>query len=176
VARRRSRVPLAGARLALACLALVAAGGGCDGSSLARPGELPGDATMPPLLAELDLASVGIGSRVLTVGIADTPAERSRGLAGTDDLGPLDGLLFVYSAPVEQSFYMRGVRMPLDIAFVGADRRVLAVLTMPVCAADPCPTYAPPGPFLWALETAAGGLGWVVVGDVVEIAAEDAPE
>jgi uncharacterized membrane protein (UPF0127 family) len=144
--------------------------GACGGSRLVIPGVLPGDATMPPLLAGLELTTVGIGPRVFTVAVADTPFARSRGLAGSDDLGPIGGLLFVYPEPVEQTFFMRGVRMPLDIAYVGADHRVLAVRTMPLCPTDPCPTYASPGPFQWALETPAGGLGGVTVGDILEIA------
>ena len=147
----------------------------CGGSSPAIPSGPTGDPTMPPLLAGLDLTTVRIGARVHEVAVADTPAARSRGLADTDDLGPVDGLLFVYPEPVEQTFHMRGVRVALDILFVGADRRVLRVLTMPLCAADPCPTYASPGPFQWALETPAGGLGGVVVGDIVEVAPRPSP-
>jgi uncharacterized membrane protein (UPF0127 family) len=60
---------------------------------------------------------------------------------------------------------MKDVPVPLDIAFVGADGSVLAVLTMAVCPADPCPTYRSPGPFLWAIETPEGGLSGVDPGD-----------
>jgi uncharacterized membrane protein (UPF0127 family) len=166
---------VASAGVAIACLILAGVLAACGGPSPAIPSGRSGDPTVPPLLAGLELATVRIGSRVHEVAIADTPASRSRGLAGADDLGPVDGLLFVYPEPVEQTFYMRGVRMPLDIAFVGADRRVLRALTMPLCTADPCPTYASPGPFKWALETPAGGLGGVVVGDIVEIAPGPSP-
>ena len=166
-----------GAHFALAlALVLALVLGACDRSSLMTPGELPGDATMPPLLAGLDLATVTIGPRVYAVVVADTPGARARGLAGTEDLGPFSGLLFVYPDPVEETFYMRGVLMLLDIAFVGADRRVLGVLTMPRCTAEPCPTYASPSPFQWALEMPAGGLGGVVVGDMFEIAPGPGPE
>ena len=133
---------VARAWVASACLVLAMMLGACGGSKLVIPGELPGDATMSPLLAGLELTTVGIGPRVFTVAVADTPFARSRGLAGSDDLGPIGGLLFVYPEPVEHTFFMRGVRMPLDIAYVGADHRVLAVRTMPLCPTDPCPTYA----------------------------------
>lgn len=134
------------------------------------PGPDTAHATVPPELAGLELTTVTIGSLELMVAIADTPAARSRGLAGTADLGPLDGMLFAYQEPVEGGFFMRGVTMALDIAFVDAEGRVLSVLTMPLCTADPCPTYAPASPYRWAIETPAGGLSGVVAGDQIEIA------
>lgn len=166
---------LATARVASAYLVLSVVLVACGGSSPLTSTGRPGDPAMPPLLAGLDLATVRIGPRAYEVAIADTPAARSRGLSGTDDLRPVDGLLFVYPEPVAETFYMRGALMPLDIAFVGADRLVLRVLTMPLCTADPCPTYASPGPFKWALETPSGGLGGVTLGDVLEIAPGPTP-
>jgi uncharacterized membrane protein (UPF0127 family) len=153
------------ASLALA-LALLA----CAPAAPAESGPGAADGTMPPLLAGLQLTTVTIGTREYAVAIADTPAARSRGLAGTTDLGPLDGMLFAYQEPVETGFFMRGVAMALDIAFVGVDGRVLSVLTMPLCTEDPCPTYAPSSPFMWAIETPAGGLSGVAAGDLIEIA------
>jgi hypothetical protein len=140
----------------------------------AQPAESgPGavDGTMPPLLDGLELTTVTIGSLELMVAIADTPDARARGLSGTADLGPLDGMLFVYQDPVDTGFFMRGVAMALDIAFVDADGRVLSVLTMPLCPEDPCPIYAPSSPYRWAIETPAGGLSGVATGDRIEIAA-----
>ncbi len=128
------------------------------------------DPTLPAPLAGLSLTTVTIGTRELNVAIADTPDARSRGLAGTDDLGPLAGMLFVFPEPTDTAFFMRGVIQPLDIAFVGVDGRVLEVLTMPLCESDPCPTYRPAQPFKWAIETPAGGLSGVSPGDQVEIA------
>lgn len=125
---------------------------------------------MPPLLAGLPVTTVTIGAQELMVAVADTPDARSRGLSGTADLGPLDGMLFVFPEPVETGFFMRGVVMPLDIAFVGLDGRVLDVLTMPLCETDPCPTFRPAQPFRWAIETVAGGLSGIDEGEIVEIA------
>lgn len=152
--------------LALAATVLGACGPGAPVAS----GSGGPDDTMPPLLAGLPLTTVTIGARELTVAVADTPDARSRGLAGTADLGPIDGMLFVFPEPVGTGFFMRGVVVPLDIAFVGSDGRVIEVLTMPLCETDPCPTYAPGQPFRWAIETPAGGLSGVAPGDQVEIA------
>lgn len=151
-------------------LALGLALGACAPEAAVESGPGTIEGTMPPLLDGLELTPVTIGSLELMVAIADTPEARSRGLAGTEDLGPLDGMLFVYEEPVDTGFFMRGVAMALDIAFVDADRRILSVLTMPLCPEDPCPTYAPSSPYRWAIETPAGGLSGVAAGDQVEIA------
>jgi uncharacterized protein len=163
-----ARIP--GARPALAFALAVTVGLVACGPGPVPSGSGGPDDTMPPLLAGLAMTTVTVGARELTVAVADTPDARSRGLAGTADLGPLDGMLFVFPEPVETGFFMRGVVMPLDIAFVGPDGRVLDVLTMPLCDTDPCPTYRPATPFRWAIETPAGGLSGVADGDLIEIA------
>ena len=106
-----------------------------------------------------------IGELELRVAVADTAASRSRGLMGVADFGAIDGMVFVFDAPTETGFYMKDVPAPLDIAFIAPDGVVLATLTMPVCDEDPCPTYHSPAPFLWALETPAGGLAAIAAGD-----------
>jgi uncharacterized protein len=120
---------------------------------------------IPPALAGRPLAIVEIGDRQLRVAVADTADTRGRGLMGIDDFGAVDGMVFVYTAPTETSFFMKDVLVPLDIAFVGADRTVLAVLTMAICESEPCPTYRSPAPFVWALETPSGRLAGVEPGD-----------
>ena len=116
------------------------------------------DAGIPATLRALPQETVELAGQRLRVAIADTPDSWSRGLAGVRSLGPLDGLLFVFPDAVEAAFFMRGAVMPLDVAFVDADRRVTAVATMALCDADPCPTYESPTPYRWALEADAGAL------------------
>jgi uncharacterized membrane protein (UPF0127 family) len=122
---------------------------------------------VPESLRGLDRTTVTLDDRALVVAVAETSDARRRGLMGVADLGALDGLLFVYATPAPAAFHMRGVPVPLDIAFFDADGRVLEVRTMPVCHAEPCPTYATPGPIAWALETEAGGLAGIEVGDLL---------
>lgn len=125
------------------------------------PGATPhpsGAADVPEALRGLPTATVALDGARLNVAVAETADARRRGLMGVDDLGSLDGLLFSYPGPTVTSFHMRGVPIALDIAFFDAAGRLLAVLPMTVCPADPCPSYEAPGPFRWAIETEAGGL------------------
>ena len=71
---------------------------------------------------------VEIGDRVrtLVVEIADNPFERTRGLRGRHEI-PLDGMLFVYRVPRAVTFTVRGMLVPIDIAFMNDRGTVLSV-------------------------------------------------
>ena len=105
-----------------------------------------------------EVGEVGVDGETWTVAIADDSDERARGLMAVDDLGDLDGMLFVFDGPASVAFWMKDTLIPLDIAFFGADARLTEVMTMPVCDADPCPTYRSSRPALYALEAPAGEL------------------
>lgn len=120
---------------------------------------------VPARLRAFPIASVHLGGEEMRVGVADTPSGWSRGLEGVRDLGSVDGLLFAFPEPVEAEFFMRGALIPLDIAFIDPEGRVAAVSAMPLCDADPCPTYRSPIPYRWVLETPAGALADTIAGD-----------
>lgn len=112
----------------------------------------------------------------LQVEIADDPSERARGLMERDSLPADAGMLFVY--PREQSpaasFWMYRTRIPLDIAFLGDDGEIRAILTMPPCASEDateCPSYPAGVPYRVALEVNAGYFAEhdVEVGDRIEL-------
>lgn len=146
-------------RRAAAALLLVSA---CAAPPTAVTPTAPVDTSPAPVdvgdLAGFDVADVSVGGRRLKVAVADEPGLRARGFVGVEDLGDLDGILFTWGGEeVDASFHMRGVLLPLDLAVFDGDGRLLGVVRMEPCAADPC-TYDPPGPFVSALETPAGRL------------------
>ncbi|MFB6352576.1 MAG: DUF192 domain-containing protein [Halobacteriales archaeon] len=61
------------------------------------------------------------------VRVADTVRERYTGLSDTDSLGPNEGMLFVHDAEGRHAYVMRDMAFPIDIVFVGADRRITAI-------------------------------------------------
>lgn len=67
------------------------------------------------------------GKRVLKVEVAASPAEQAQGLMFRTDLGPEEGMLFPRNPPDVASFWMKNTPLPLDIIFIGTDRRVLNV-------------------------------------------------
>jgi uncharacterized membrane protein (UPF0127 family) len=58
------------------------------------------------------------GSAQFTVEVADSPAERSRGLMFVEHMATTQGMLFVYGRPQSVSFWMRNTLIPLDMVFV----------------------------------------------------------
>ena len=86
-----------------------------------------------------------------------TDAERAQGLSGRQGLGEHDGMLFVYPSPHVLQFWMKDCYFPLDIAFIGPDRKIVAIETM-ACEADRAgrAIYSSPVPAQWALEIGAG--------------------
>jgi len=62
--------------------------------------------------------------------VADQPEERSHGLMGVTELAPDEGMIFVYPAPRELTFWMKDTPSPLSIAYVGADGRVVSISDM----------------------------------------------
>jgi uncharacterized membrane protein (UPF0127 family) len=138
-------------------LATMISAAGCAGSS----GDMP--------VRVMTISSTPVTH--LRVEIADTPAERARGLMGRASLGTDEGMAFLFDSPTTAPFWMKDTRIPLSIAFWDANRRIVAILDMEPCRRDPCPTYAPAVPYVGAVEANQGFFREhaVRVGDRVEL-------
>ena len=96
--------------------------------------------------------------------VAADPATRARGLMEREEVPPGTGMVFLYPRDVAEAYWMKNTLVPLSIAFVAADGRVVSVAEMTPCKADPCPSYAPAGPYRYAVELAAGSFAAAGVG------------
>jgi hypothetical protein len=111
------------------------------------------------------------GEVSLEVELADTPEERRQGLMNRRSLPERSGMLFLYERDERGGFWMKDTLIPLSIAFIDADGRILRILDMEPCAAEPCPIYDAGVAYRAALEVGQGAferLG-VGVGDVVRL-------
>lgn len=131
--------------------------GGASLESLLRD-VVAGRAGVPAPLRGLDLRVLRLDGRRWRLAVADTPEAWGQGLRDVTNLGAIDGAWFVFPEDVDAPFWMRGARLPLDIAFLDADGERLATFRMPLCERDPCPTYRPDRPYRSAVETLAGRL------------------
>ena len=122
----------------------------------ASPDPAP-SAPLFPGLTETTLDSTGGTLRVV---VADDDAERRQGLRGRSDLGPYDGMLFVFPGSDRVSFTMSTVPVALDIGFYDTALHRVGARRMEPCAGSEaqCPAYPSPAPFVYALETLAGHL------------------
>ncbi len=88
-----------------------------------------------------------------------TAEQRGRGLMEVTDLQGYAGMAFVYDEDVENGFYMRNTPMPLSIAWVAANGRVVTIKDMAPCEdRDGCPTYPSEGRYRYAVEVFQGRL------------------
>jgi uncharacterized membrane protein (UPF0127 family) len=106
------------------------------------------------------------GGRPVTVRleVAADPAARARGLMGRTEVPGGTGMVFLYPRDVAEAYWMKNTLVPLSIAFVAADGRVVSVAEMTPCTADPCPSYPPAGRYRYAVELPAGAFEAAGVG------------
>jgi len=57
------------------------------------------------------------GTARFRVDVADTNSERAQGLMNVEQMGTLEGMLFIYDVPVTATFWMRNTLIPLDMIF-----------------------------------------------------------
>jgi uncharacterized protein len=155
-----------------------AAGLGRPGDRTTQPPAAGGAATTTPAGGPAGTATYRLlpdGGQPLTVRleVAADPATRARGLMGRERVPPGSGMVFLYPGDVREAFWMKDTLVPLSIAFVAADGRVVSVAEMTPCRADPCPTYEPAGPYRYAVELAAGAFPAAGVGAGDRVLPED---
>ena len=113
----------------------------------------------------------GNQEKTISVEIADTPAEREQGLMGRETLPAEAGMVFVFPEDHRGAFWMKDTLIPLSIAFYSADGRILKILDMEPCDADPCPLYDPGVAYRGALEVNKGAFAGrgITMGDRLRI-------
>lgn len=140
-------------------LALVAAAALVAGCSDPAPGEVPG---LHPRIDDLPETTVEITTgddrHEVAALVAASPEKRQRGLQEVEHLPDGVGMLFLFDRDRTTGFWMQDTLIPLEIAFVTADGRIVEVLSMDPCEEEPCETYRPDGPYRAALEVPDGWL------------------
>jgi uncharacterized membrane protein (UPF0127 family) len=100
--------------------------------------------------------------------LADTEQARGQGMIGRSDFAGYDGMVFTYDAEVTNGYHMRGVPIPLAIAWFDAQGKFVSSAEMQECpegtGACASRTYLATGPFRYALEAPAGGLSQLGIG------------
>ncbi|MCC5900543.1 MAG: DUF192 domain-containing protein [Halomonas sp.] len=116
------------------------------------------------------------GPHRLEVEVAETTAQRQRGLMGREHLPEESGMLFRFESEqsADNAFWMYRTLIPLDIAFIDADGRIVAINTMQPCESDTpreCSSYPAGAAYHSALEVNAGYFAerGIKVGDCVSI-------
>ena len=98
-------------------------------------------------------ASVKVGAHPLRVEIAASDPQRMQGLMYRKKLGRDDGMLFIFDEPAYQSMWMKNTLIPLSVAFIDGEGRILNILDMEPQTLE---THTSAGPALYAIETNKG--------------------
>lgn len=133
---------------------------------------VPTGAVPQPTLPSITLT---IGENTVQSEVADSPMERRIGLMRRTDLPQGAGMLFAYPTSRPLSFWMRDTLLPLSIAFIRADGRVVHITDMQPLEERHVPSRHAA---LYALEVPQGWLDehGVKVGDHVLGLPGPAPE
>lgn len=103
--------------------------------------------------ADLPVRSLAIGKHKLVAEVAATPDQRSTGLMHRFSLRPDHGMLFVFERSERLSFWMRNTYIPLSIAFIGPDGKIVNIEDM---VPQTETSHWSRGPALYALEMRKG--------------------
>jgi len=103
--------------------------------------------------AELPLVELSLKGERVIAEVAATEATRTTGLMNRFSIQPDHGMLFVFEEPQPLAFWMKNTYMPLSIAFIGRDGRILNIDDMAPLTET---THPSRGPALYALEMRKG--------------------
>jgi uncharacterized membrane protein (UPF0127 family) len=110
-----------------------------------------------PLKTVWDHFQVGVGGHPASLQVAILESEQARGLMQRPDLGPDEGMIFVFHAPQRQGFWMRNTPEPLDIAYL--DRDAVIVEIYPLLPLDERTVASRSDQIQYALEMPSGWFG-----------------
>lgn len=160
--------PMRRPTLLVAVAAAFSVGAACGDAGPSPFGE-PGSGSATPG-ARLSIATT-VGNVTVEVEVADSPSERRVGLMNRGSLPEDAGMVFLFEEPSDGGFWMKNTLIPLSIAFWNGEGRIVEILEMEPCEADPCPVYDPGVEFVGALEVNEGFFDrrGVRVGDRVEM-------
>ena len=103
---------------------------------------IPATAQPSPQMT-LPRTTLSIGIHQLQVQLAQTPEQHATGLMYRTEMPQQEGMLFVFSAPSQQCFWMKNTLIPLTAAFLADDGTVVnledmqAQTTQSHCSAKP---------------------------------------
>lgn len=160
--RGREHIRLATALLAALQIALLVAALACDAKSGGTGGATGGSKSSARAAAE---GFVEIRGRQIPVEIAEGGAEQAKGLGERDALAWDTGMYFPYARAGFYSFWMKGMRFPIDIVFIREGRIVDLYAHVPFEPGGNGPTIRPRELADGVLEVPAGystAQGWRV--------------
>jgi uncharacterized membrane protein (UPF0127 family) len=91
----------------------------------------------------LDAVTLQAGMHVVQAEVARTPLQTQTGMMFRREMAQQEGMLFVFDSPARRCFWMKNTILPLSIAFIADDGRIVNLADMQPqseashCAAEP---------------------------------------
>lgn len=120
-------------------------------------------------------AEATFGETKVSLDVVDTPETREKGLSGRNSLADDKGMLFIFDEPTIPSFWMKGMKFPIDIIFLN-DNKIVTIhknVPQPKTTTElPTAYYQPDSLVNRTIELKAGMADKynLKVGDTVDIA------
>jgi len=109
--------------------------------------------SLPVAAQSLPTMELAINGHHVTAEVAATEETRTTGLMRRFSLRPDHGMLFVFEQPQQLAFWMKNTYIPLSIAFIGTDGRIINIEDMAPLTEM---THDSRGPAIYALEMKKG--------------------
>lgn len=110
----------------------------------------------PPAADQVRIADVSLTGVTVRAEVAETAADRERGLAGRPMLSELAGMLFLFDTSGAHAFWMKGMIMPIDIIWIDDGKIVDIAADVQPSSDGSLPLYTPSRPANRVLEVSAG--------------------
>jgi len=72
-----------------------------------------------------DDKTVSIGSHKIAAEVVISDKDREKGLSGRPCIGKNEGMLFVFDQPSQYQFWMKDMKFPIDIIWIGSNHRTV---------------------------------------------------
>lgn len=126
---------------------------------------------LPPFIKDNGQIRARVGEVEFDLDVANNAISRARGLSGREPLGENEGMLFIFEKPDIYSFWMKGMKFPLDIIWISEGRVVEISENLPPAIFPDLKTYSPTQPVNMVLEVNAGTVRscGIKLGDSLEL-------
>lgn len=97
--------------------------------------------------------SLTAGMNIIKAEVASNEAERQQGLMNRASMGPNEGMVFLFGAPAGVCMWMKNTLIPLSVAFIDADGKIVNIEDMKPQTLD---SHCSKKPVPYALEMNEG--------------------
>jgi uncharacterized membrane protein (UPF0127 family) len=104
--------------------------------------------------AHFGTTQLSAGMHLIKAEVAAAELEREQGLMFREKMAPNAGMVFVFDRPATECMWMKNTLLPLSVAFIDANGRILNIEDMKPQTLE---SHCSKGPALYALEM---NLGW----------------